>query len=101
MTTQDRITLALSACVGMTDAELAERGPQAFSKMITRKRKYASVARFLAVGMTEMKKNLDATSEQLKKATSNLAQLEALDKPVTDTSQAAGMLAAFNKKEAE
>lgn len=34
----DRTTLALAACAGLTDAELAERGASGYRKMRDRKR---------------------------------------------------------------
>ena len=54
----DRTTLALAACAGLSDAELAERGNQGYAKMIQRKRKYAQAARMMAVANAHLAKEL-------------------------------------------
>lgn len=104
----DRTTLALAACAGLTDAELAQRGTSAFSKMIERKRKYANAARALAKGieiaeaaLTAKNKQIADLQKQLAAAKSHAAALEQLDAPVTDTAQAAAMLAAISGKTAK
>lgn len=94
----DRTTLALAACQGLNDAELAQRGPQAFGKMITRKRKYAAAARILAVANAQLAKELAKTQAALKAAQAQITTLEQLDAPVGDTSLAAGMLASIAAK---
>lgn len=83
----DRTTLALAACAGISDTELAERGNQGYAKMIQRKRKYAQAARMLAVANAHLAKELAKTLEQL-------------DAPVGDTTLAAGMLASIAAKPA-
>jgi hypothetical protein len=93
----DRTTLALAACAGLTDAELAERGPQGFKKMRDRKRQYATAARMLAKGMELAEAKIADLQKQLDAAKKHAAALEQLDAPVTDTTQAANLLAALGK----
>lgn len=94
----DRTTLALAACAGISDAELAERGAQGFKKMIERKRKYATAARRAAVANAQLAKELAKTKAALKAAQAQLTTLEQLDAPVGDTALAAGMLASIAAK---
>jgi hypothetical protein len=47
MSHQDRIQLALAACEGLSNEELAQRGAGGFKAMIQRKRLYAQAAREL------------------------------------------------------
>lgn len=94
----DRTTLALAACQGLSDAELAQRGPQGFGKMIQRKRKYAAAARIMAVANAQLAKELAKTKAALKEAQAQLTTLEQLDAPIGDTSLAAGMLASIAAK---
>lgn len=96
----DRTTLALQTCQGLSDEELAKRGAQAFAKMIDRKRKYAVAARTMAAAVGVLQHELAQARKQLQQAQSDLAQaqakiatLEQLDTPITDTSEAASMLA--------
>lgn len=96
--TTTRTTLALAACVGLTDAELAERGTDGYRKMIDRKRQYAKAARMLAKGMELAEAKIAALQKQLAAAQKQLATLEQLDAPVTDTTQAADMLASIAGK---
>ena len=96
----DRTTLALAACAGISDAELAERGTQGYAKMIQRKRKYAQAARMLAVANAHLAKELAKTQAALKAAQAQLTTLEQLDAPVGDTALAAGMLASIAAKPA-
>jgi hypothetical protein len=93
----DRTTLALAACAGLTDAELAERGANGYRKMRDRKRQYATAARMLAKGMELAEAKIAALEKQLASARKHAAALEKLDIPVTDTTQAADMLAAIGK----
>jgi hypothetical protein len=92
-----RTTLALAACAGISDAELAERGDQGFKKMRDRKRVYAKAARMLAKGMELAEAKIADLQKQLDAAKMHTAALEQLDAPVTDTTQAAGLLAALGK----
>lgn len=102
----DRTTLALAACAGLDDAELAKRGPQGFKKMIERKRKYAAAARLLAAGLPGMQKTIakqQAEIEKLKVQNKILqAQVETLESyslPAgDDTSAAAQALASIAAK---
>ena len=96
----DRTTLALAACSGISDAELAERGNQGYAKMIQRKRQYAQAARMLAVANAHLIKQLAQAQAALKAAQTQLTTLEQLDAPVGDTSVAAGMLAHIAAKPA-
>lgn len=95
MTTAQRIALALAACQGLTDDDLAARGPGGFAKMIDRKRRYATAARTLDVVVKMAAARLKDTTAKLELAQAQLASLAALDAPVADTTQAAGMLAAI------
>lgn len=95
-----RSILALAACEGLTDQELAKRGAGAFAKMINRKRAYAHAARTLKVTAGVMGAELLLARQQLEKAQQDLAQaqatiamLDAMDAPVTDTSAASELLA--------
>jgi uncharacterized protein YlxW (UPF0749 family) len=99
----DRTTLALAACQGLTDEDLAQRGAAGFAKMIDRKRKYATAARTLAVGGAKILKANETLSkqvaelqEQVAKLKTTMDALQNLDAPVTDTSEAATMLAALS-----
>lgn len=89
----DRTTLALAACAGIDDAELAQRGAQGFKAMIERKRKYAAAARMAALANEVLAQELKQTRKDLAAVKAQLTALEQLDAPVGDTSQAAGMLA--------
>ena len=95
-----RIQLALAACEGLTDEELAKRGAGSFAKMINRKRQYAAAARTLKAASDVMGNELALTIKQMEKAQSDLAKaqstvatMDMLDAPITDTSQADAMLA--------
>ncbi len=88
--TPERIALALAACEGLSDAELADRGPAGYRKMRDRKRAYAAAARKLAVACATLIGRMKA----MEKAA---AEIEALDDHVDDTSQAAAMLDAMMK----
>ena len=94
----DCTTLALAACAGISDAELAERGNQGYAKMIQRKRKYAQAARLMAVANAHLAKGLAKTQAALKAAQAQITTLEQLDAPVGDTSQALSMLTALAHK---
>lgn len=94
----DRTTLALAACKGLTDEELAQRGPEGFRKMRDRKRQYATAARMLAKGMELAEARIAKLQHELAAARQQLQALEQLDSPVTDTAQAAEMLAGIAKK---
>lgn len=93
----DRTTLALAACQGLTDEELAQRGTSGYRKMRDRKRQYATAARMLAKGLELAEAKIAALQKQLAQAQKHAAALEQLDAPVTDTTQAADMLAAIGK----
>lgn len=97
----DRTSLALAACSGLSDAELADRGPQGFKKMIERKRKYAHAARTLVIASAALEAQLSAAQAriaQLEQQVATYKAIEKLDAPVEDTSQAADMLASISKK---
>ena len=96
----DRTTLALAACAGISDTELAERGTQGYTKTIQRKRKYAAAARLLAVANAQLAKELAKTQAALKAAQAQITALEQLDAPVGDTALAAGILASIAAKPA-
>ena len=98
MTTPHRIALALAACAGLNDAELAKRGQGAFFAMIDRKRKYAAAARILAVTNELLAKELAQAKKALAAAQAELAEIKALDAPVGDTTQALSMLTALAHK---
>lgn len=94
----DRATLALAACQGIDDADLAQRGTQGFKNMIDRKRKYATAARLLAVTNQHLAQELAQAKKALAAAQAELAEIKALDAPVGDTSQALAMLTALAHK---
>ena len=94
----DRATLALAACQGLDDTDLAQRGAQGFKNMIDRKRKYAAAARILVVTNQHLAKELAKTQSALKAAQAQITTLEQLDAPVGDTSQALSMLTALARK---
>lgn len=94
----DRTTLAIAACQGIDDAELAQRGPQAFGKMIDRKRKYATAARIMALTNEHLAQELAQAKAALAAAQAELAEIKALDAPVGDTTQALSMLTALAHK---
>ena len=94
----DRTTIALAACKGMTDADLAQRGTAGFAKMIDRKRKYATAARTLAAAGNKLATENEALKKQVAALQAQLATLEQLDAPVTDTSAAQSLLAGIKAK---
>lgn len=97
----DRTNLALAACQGLSDAELAERGTAGYQKMRDRKRHYAKVARTMAgMGKALLDENT-ALKKRIAQLEATASQMQALDAPVTDTSAAADMLAAISKKGAQ
>lgn len=102
-----RSALALAACEGLTDAELAKRGAGSFAKMINRKRAYAHAARMLNSNCAVMAQELVAARKQLAEAQQELAkqqtlvnELMALDAEITDTSTADALMADIIKKPA-
>ncbi|MEN6544481.1 MAG: hypothetical protein ABFE07_00395 [Armatimonadia bacterium] len=94
----DRIALALAACEGLTNEELAARGAGSFKKMIRRKRMYATVARGLAMDVQVVAGKLAKAQDEAAKAKATASMLESLDAPITDTSQAQELLASALQK---
>ena len=101
LTSNERIDLALAACEGLTDTELKQRGPGGFKAMIERKRKYSAAANQFATAAAILNKRLNATVKQLAQVQANVAEMNALDVPVADVTQAADMLSALSKKDAK
>lgn len=101
MTNPTRIALALAACEGLSDAELQQRGTGGFANMIARKRNYANAARLVAAGMGVLQSQLKTVSLQAANMATSIKELEANEAPITDTSEAAAILAAFNKSAKE
>lgn len=95
---KDRTTLAIAACEGLTNEDLAQRGAGAFAKMIERKRKYAFAARTLADTLSAAKKTIDNLQQQLALAQAQIATMQELDAPVPDTTEAAALLASISVK---
>lgn len=98
MNTTQRIALALAACEGLSDAELAQRGPGAFKKMIDRKRGYAQSARYYGAVLEKVVPALEAARKELASLKVSMDTLEQLDKPVDDVSEAAALLAGLTGK---
>lgn len=96
---KNRVELTLAACEGMTNEDLAKRGIHGFPKMIDRKRKYAFIARTLAEENQHLKGVVEALKAEIKAANAKLATIEALDKPVTDTSEAEALLSGIFKNQ--
>lgn len=101
----DRTTLALAACQGLTDEELAKRGTGGYRKMRDRKRHYAALARGMAAVIVQAKAEVDKRDAIIAKLHNEIAALkmginalQELDAPVTDTSEAASLLANLAKK---
>lgn len=95
-----RTELALAACAGLSDEELAKRGKGAFAAMIQRKRAYASAARITAGQLEKVSKKLAAQDKQIAELQAKLTAMMAgqLDAPVEDTSMAACVLASIANK---
>ena len=96
----NRTALALAACDGIPDTELADRGPQGFKRMIERKRKYATAARLLTVVNVKLGEELKAAQAKLAELQQKVATYEAIEKleaPISDTSAAANLLAGISK----
>lgn len=96
--TTQRIILALAACEGMTDADLAARGKGGFLKMINRKRGYAQSARYYGAVLEKVVPALEAARKELEAMKAAQATLEQLDAPVEDVSEAAALLAGISGK---
>lgn len=96
----DRTTLALAACQGLDDAELAQRGAGGYQKMRDRKRHYASLARAASIGLKMAAKQMKEQQAKIAQLEATIAELQNLDAPITDTSEAANLLAGLNKKDA-
>lgn len=95
----NRITLALAACEGLTDEELAQRGAGGFKKMIERKREYAtrSHAKELSIGILKIGLRTSSVvvaklQDELAKAHMTIQTLESLNEPVTHVTDATKML---------
>lgn len=100
----DRTTLALAACAGLSDTELADRGPQGFKKMIERKRGYAKAARTMAMVNAQLAIQMKQAKAKLAELEAKIATLEAIeqmDAPINDTTQAANLLAALSKTQGD
>lgn len=89
----NRIALALAACEGLTDLELSQRGAGAFLKMIERKRAYAKTARYYGAALEKVVPIAEANAKELTAMKAAVDQLEQLDKPVDNVSEAASLLA--------
>lgn len=99
MTTTTRTQLALAACEGLSDAELAERGAQGFAKMIIRKRTYATAARALDKANQKLAGDNKALKDQLAAITAKYDELLASTQPqVDDLADAEQALAKFTGK---
>ena len=99
MTTTTRTQLALAACEGLSDAELAERGAQGFAKMILRKRNYATAARALDNANQKLAGDNKALKDQLAAITAKYDELLASTQPqVDDLADAEQALAKFTGK---
>lgn len=88
-----RILLALAACEGLSDAELAQRGAGSFKAMIERKRGYAKSARYYGAVLEKVVPALEAARKELEAMKAAQTTLEQLDNPVEDVSEAAALLA--------
>lgn len=97
MTTTQRIALALAACEGLSDAELAQRGAGGFKKMIERKRAYAQSARFYGAVIERIMPILEAAKKEIVALKTAQSTLEQLNAPVEDVSDAATLLAGIGK----
>lgn len=95
--TPQRIALALAACEGLSDAELAQRGAGGFKKMIERKRAYANSARYYGAVIEKLVPAAEANAKELAALKASFQTLEQLDKPVDDVSEAAALLAGIAK----
>ncbi len=93
----DRTSLALAACQGLSDDELAQRGLSGFAKMINRKRTYATAARGLYAVCKKQEQEIAKLQAELAQAKATIAQLEALDAPIGDTAEADQLIAGIMK----
>lgn len=89
----NRIALALAACEGLSDADLAQRGAGAFKSMIERKRAYAKSARYYGSVLEKLVPLAEAQAKELAAVKASFETLEQLDQPVEDVSEAAALLA--------
>jgi hypothetical protein len=106
--TNNRTELALKACEGLSDAELAERGEAGFKKMIERKRAYAGKFRGLAqMVATKVAPEIQAKDKRIAELEAQLADVTAkydellaasVEGKLDDTTEALGMLDAIKKK---
>jgi cell division protein FtsB len=97
----DRTTLALAACQGLSDAELAERGTGGYLKMRDRKRKYSTAAKMLYVAGQKQHAELQKAQARIAQLEAEVAALKALQADVEDTTEAAQMLQAISAKKAQ
>ena len=95
--TPERIALALAACEGLSNEELAQRGTGGYKKMIQRKRAYAESARYYGSVIEKLVPAAEAQAKELAAIKASLSMLEQLDKPVDDVSEAAALLAEIAK----
>lgn len=106
--TTTRTELALAACEGLSDTELAERGAGSFKAMIHRKRNYAAAARTLDLAAKQLQARAKKAEAKLKDMEAQLAAVTAkydellagqIEASSTDTNQAAQLLAAISNKQ--
>jgi len=95
--TTQRIILALAACEGLSDAELAQRGAGGYKAMIERKRSYAASARYYGAVIEKMVPVAEDNAKELAALRGAYQILEQLDAPVEDVSEAAALLAGIGK----
>lgn len=93
----DRTALALAACEGLTNEELAQRGAGGFKYTIERKRAYARAARHMHATLHKLVPAAAAQAMELAAIKTNIEAIEQMDKPVEDVSQAAELLANLKK----
>ena len=94
---QERIALALAACEGMSNEELAKRGKGGFKAMIERKRSYAKASRHYHAVLEKLAPMAKAQAKELAAMKASFEALEQLDKPIEDVSEAAALLANIAK----
>lgn len=94
----NRTKLALDACAGMTDEDIAGRGHEGFIKMIIRKRTYAAMFRKAMETLKSQSERIDLLENELVIARKSIEHLVLLDSEVKNPIDVKQVLSAITLK---